>query len=60
LEEAGAGMAVTVAFYRDEYVVVERAGSTAAPGSERATFVRGSDGRVAWRSSGGRLYRHEV
>jgi CubicO group peptidase (beta-lactamase class C family) len=60
LEKAGAGIDVTVAFYRDEYVVFERAGSTAAPGSERANFVRGSDGRVAWLSYGGRLYRHEA
>jgi hypothetical protein len=60
LEKAGGGIDVTVAFYRDEYVVFERAGSTAAPGSERANFVRGSDGRVAWLSYGGRLHRHEA
>jgi hypothetical protein len=46
--------------YRDEYVVLERSGSGAPPGSERANFVRGSDGRVAWLSYGGRLYRHEA
>jgi CubicO group peptidase (beta-lactamase class C family) len=58
LERAGTGAAVTFRFYRDEYVTVERAGS-GPPGSQRANFVRGVDGRVAWLSYGGRLYRHD-
>ena len=44
LERGGAGVDVTLAFYRDEYVVSDRAGSSAPPGSERANFVRGADG----------------
>jgi CubicO group peptidase (beta-lactamase class C family) len=41
------------AFYRGEYVVAQ--GDEADPPA-RANFVRGPDGRVAWFSSGGRLY----
>jgi len=59
LERGGAGIDVTLAFYRDDYVVFERTGSGSPPGSERANFVRCGDGRVAWLSFGGRLYRHE-
>jgi hypothetical protein len=47
-----------LAFYRDEYVLVERDGSD-PPGSYRANFVRDADGRVAWWSYGGRLYARE-
>jgi hypothetical protein len=59
LERGGTGFDVTLAFYRDEYVVFERAGDTAPPASQRANFVRGADGRVTWFSYGRRLYRHE-
>jgi CubicO group peptidase (beta-lactamase class C family) len=59
LERAGGGVDVTLTSYRDEYVVLERGGSGAPPGSERANFVR-DDSRVAWLSYGGRLYRHEA
>jgi hypothetical protein len=42
-------------FYRGEYVVV-LGDDLGLPGSVRANFVRGADGRVAWFSSHGRLY----
>ncbi len=58
LERGSAGADVTLRFYRDEYVVYEGAGG-GPPGSQRANFVRGSDGSVAWLSYGGRLYRHQ-
>jgi hypothetical protein len=45
-------------FYRGEYVLA--AGDQAEPpGSSRANFVRGPDGRVAWWSQGGRLYARQ-
>ena len=42
-------------FYRGEYVLV-LGDAFGAPGSVRANFVRGVDGRVAWLSLGGKLF----
>jgi hypothetical protein len=50
---------IGLAFYRDEYVLVEQGGST-PPGSYRTNFVRDADGGVAWLSYGGRLYARQV
>ena len=57
--QSAAGVSeIGLAFYRDEYVLVEQDGS-ASPGSYRANFVRDADGRVAWLSYGGRLYARQ-
>jgi len=45
-------------FYRGEYVLV-MSDQGEPPGSVRANFVRDRDGRVAWFSSGGRLFAHQ-
>ena len=57
VEQAGAVSDIGLAFYRDEYVLVERDGGP--PGSYRANFVRDSESRVAWLSYGGRLYARQ-
>jgi CubicO group peptidase (beta-lactamase class C family) len=57
LDLLGSVTDVQLEFYRGEYVLVvdDAAGP---PGSNRANFVRGPAGRVAWWSQGGRLYAH--
>jgi CubicO group peptidase (beta-lactamase class C family) len=55
VEQGSTVSEIGLVFYRGEYVLVEREDS-GPPGSYRANFVRGADGRVAWLSYGGRLY----
>jgi CubicO group peptidase (beta-lactamase class C family) len=58
IEAAGKALDLGLEFYRGEYVVL--VGDLYEPlGSIRANFVRGSDGRVAWFSNGGRLYARQ-
>jgi hypothetical protein len=58
MEQAGSVGDIGLQFYRNEYVLVLR-DDGAPPGSFRANFVRGADGRVAWFSNGGRLYARQ-
>lgn len=48
-------LSLTMAFYRDEYVL-----TTDAYGERnRSDFIRDPDGRVAWLRDGGRIYQHQ-
>jgi CubicO group peptidase (beta-lactamase class C family) len=58
VDQGGSGSDLGLTFYRDEYVLVDSA-SSGPPGSYRANFVRGADGRVTWLSYGGRLYARQ-
>ena len=56
--EGGPESTQTLTFYRDDYVLV--AGQDLGPpGTTRANFVRGRDGRIVWYSFGGRLHRRQ-
>jgi CubicO group peptidase (beta-lactamase class C family) len=58
MEQAGSVGDIEFQFYRDEYVLVLR-DDGAPPGTSRANFVRGTDGRVAWLSNAGRLFARQ-
>jgi CubicO group peptidase (beta-lactamase class C family) len=57
-DTAEAGPEFQVAFYRDNYVVLQDASGQRTP--IRANFLPGPDGRITWFSLGGRLHRHMV
>jgi CubicO group peptidase (beta-lactamase class C family) len=59
LELGGQAVDQGLEFYRGEYVLVMGDEAGPPPGSSRANFVRAPDGRVAWLSSGGRLFAHQ-
>ena len=56
-EEDTPTVGLRLAFYRDDYVLVyDESGN---PTGNRANFLRGADGGVAWLLFGGRLLRHQ-
>jgi hypothetical protein len=55
LRVSGDSDIVSLAFYRDEYVLATNPQGQA----NRSDFVRGPDGRVAWFRDGGRLWAHQ-
>ncbi len=59
LDQGGVANEIGLAFYRDEYVLVEL-DPDAPPASVRANFVRDADGRVVWFSYTGRLYARQA
>jgi CubicO group peptidase (beta-lactamase class C family) len=52
LQVSGDSDTVSLAFYRDEYVLATNAQGQA----NRSDFLRGPDGRIAWLRDGGRLW----
>ncbi len=58
LDLDGATSIIGLAFYRDDYVLVDH-GNGEPAGSFRANFVRGRDGQAAFLSYGGRLYARQ-